>query len=439
MAKFSSCCGIILFLISQVTLSGFAQNKHTFTSGLLLKVGTSYTREALYVDPVAYSLYTNTLSTPVEGATFGKDKEGNEIKWTKITVDTPGRFRGRGASGNYVYYEYNAAEARSAVLNITGNATVFVNGEPHMGDPYASGWMNVPINLKKGKNEFLVRGFSREVSLTFPATPVFMDIRDATVPVIPGGRNDKSTELKAAVVVVNTSSAILKNLKMRSNLGGKEITTTLPQIPSFSTRKIYFNFSPEKSIPEGQNDCQLSLLDGNKIIDQKTLKIESARAGDKYSKTFVSNIDGSLQYYAVAPQTGGEQKNAALFFSVHGAGVEAIGQARAYESKDWGSIVTPTNRRPRGFNWEDWGRLDALEVLDLAKRQLQPDPQRIYLTGHSMGGHGTWFLGATYPDKWAAIAPCAGYPTLKGYGSADGLIPDNSTSEFGELLLRTSN
>jgi dienelactone hydrolase len=124
---------------------------------------------------------------------------------------------------------------------------------------------------------------------------------------------------------------------------------------------------------------------------------------------------------------------------VHGAGVEAISQARAYKPKDWGTLVAPTNRRPRGFNWEDWGRLDALEVLNIAKDKLQPDSQKIYLTGHSMGGHGTWFLGATYPDKWAAIAPCAGYPTLKGYGSADGLIPDSSTSPVGEKLLRSSN
>jgi len=439
MAKFSSYCGIILFLMGNVALSASAQNKHTFTSGLLLKVSTSYGREALYTDPVAYALYTNTLSSPVEGAIFGKDKDGNDIRWTKITIDTGGRFRGRGASSNYIYYEYTSAETRPAVLNITGNATVFVSGEPHMGDPYASGWMNVPLNLKKGKNEFLVRGFSRQASLTFPSTPVFMDISDATVPVIPGVRSDNGSELKAAVVVVNTSAVVLKNLKMRSSLGGKEITTTLPAVPSYSTRKIYFNFSPDKSVPVGQNDCQLSLLQGNKVLDQKTLKIESVRPGDKYSKTFVSNIDGSLQYYAVAPQIGGEQKNAALFFSVHGAGVEAIGQARAYGPKEWGSIIAPTNRRPRGFNWEDWGRLDALEVLELSKRQLQPDPQRIYLTGHSMGGHGTWFLGATYPDKWAAMAPCAGYPTLKGYGSADGLIPDNSTSELGQLLLRTSN
>jgi hypothetical protein len=56
-----------------------------------------------------------------------------------------------------------------------------------------------------------------------------------------------------------------------------------------------------------------------------------------------------------------------------------------------------------------------------------------------MGGHGTWFLGATYPDKWAAIAPCAGYPTLKGYGSADGLVPDTSSSPVGSVILRSAN
>jgi poly(3-hydroxybutyrate) depolymerase len=153
----------------------------------------------------------------------------------------------------------------------------------------------------------------------------------------------------------------------------------------------------------------------------------------------VSDIDGSLQYYAVTPQLNGPQKNAALFLSVHGAGVEAIGQARAYQSKDWGTLVAATNRRPRGFNWEDWGRLDALEVLEIAKQKFNPDPQHIYLTGHSMGGHGTWFLGSTYPDKWAAIGAAAGYPTLKGYGSADGLIPDSSRSAAEQVLLRASN
>src|SRR5690606_6265667 len=61
------------------------------------------------------------------------------------------------------------------------------------------------------------------------------------------------------------------------------------------------------------------------------------------------------------------------------------------------------------------------------------------LTGHSMGGHGSWYLGATFPDKWAAIAPCAGYPSLMVYGSADGLIPGDQNSEIKKILLQASN
>ena len=131
--------------------------------------------------------------------------------------------------------------------------------------------------------------------------------------------------------------------------------------------------------------------------------------------------------------------NITAFLSVHGAEVEAINQARAYKLKDWGVIVAPTNRRPRGFNWEDWGRIDALEILDIAQKRFKPNPQKIYLTGHSMGGHGSWYLGATYPGKWAGVAPSAGYPTLMDYGSADGKIPTNSENKAEQMLLRASN
>ncbi|HYE79127.1 MAG TPA: prolyl oligopeptidase family serine peptidase, partial [bacterium] len=104
-----------------------------------------------------------------------------------------------------------------------------------------------------------------------------------------------------------------------------------------------------------------------------------------------------------------------LVLSLHGASVEAIGQADAYSPKSWAHIVCPTNRRPFGFDWEDWGRQDALEVLGAAQASLGTDPAKTYLTGHSMGGHGTWSVGSTHPDLFGAIAPSAGWISFWTY------------------------
>jgi dienelactone hydrolase len=95
--------------------------------------------------------------------------------------------------------------------------------------------------------------------------------------------------------------------------------------------------------------------------------------------------------------------------------VRAEGQADAYKSKPWAYIVAPTNRRRFGFDWQDWGRLDALEVLEIAKAELPVDPNRIYLTGHSMGGHGVWHVGLSHPDLFAAMGPGAGWTSFDLY------------------------
>jgi poly(3-hydroxybutyrate) depolymerase len=157
---------------------------------------------------------------------------------------------------------------------------------------------------------------------------------------------------------------------------------------------------------------------GNRELQKLDLSLTVRKANEPYRVTFVSQIDGSVQYYAVNPslRAGAGQ---ALFLSLHGASVEAIGQAQAYSNKGWGHLVAPTNRRPFGFDWEDIGRLDALEVLDLAQKQLLTDRSRTYLTGHSMGGHGTWNLGVLFPGLFAAIAPSAGWESFESYGGGE--------------------
>jgi pimeloyl-ACP methyl ester carboxylesterase len=98
--------------------------------------------------------------------------------------------------------------------------------------------------------------------------------------------------------------------------------------------------------------------------------------------------------------------------------VEAAGQANAYTPKPDGWVAAATNRRPFGFDWEDWGRLDALEVLDRMKSRYEIDPDRVYLCGHSMGGHGTWHVGVNHPGLFAGLGPSAGWISFFSYGGA---------------------
>ncbi|MHA4740031.1 carboxylesterase family protein [Dyadobacter sp. MSC1_007] len=433
---------LLTFLIFFIDVQG--QSIYHFEEGLGVGPCHQYGREALYTDQLAYQLYKGILIKPQEGGVLLKGSKGEDIKWKKVKADSTHRFRGDAFSNGYVYLTYESKKEQAAVLTVTGQDMIYFNGVPRGGDMYRYGWMHLPVLLKKGKNEIYARvaRFGRfggiTANLNFPEKPVSLNTEDLTVSdIVPGLKNDS---LWTGVVISNITQRAVSGLQIKSSILGKEAVTAIPSIPAMSVRKVGIVVNGTGVTNAGKNNVSLSLMQNGKLIDQSKFDIQLTEEGKQYSRTFVSELDGSVQYYAVSPQINpGTSEKPALFLSVHGAEVQAISQARAYKPKDWGVLVAPTNRRPRGFNWEDWGRMDALEVLEIAKRQYNPDPARIYLTGHSMGGHGTWFLGATYPEKWAAIAPSAGYPTLSSYGSHDGVIPDSARSPMEAILLRASN
>lgn len=430
----------LLFLLMPTT--ALAQEEYRFDSGLAIPQVHRYGREAIVTDQLAYELFSDRGYTPRAGAKLpGRDLE-TDTSWEPIAVDSTGKFRGRSLGNGYIYLTYTASRSAPALLNVTGNMMLYFNGDPRGGDIYSDGWMYIPVTVKKGLNTILIRcgNFSRwqgvAARLIFSDKPVVLKTEDATLPHVIIG--DKRTELFGAIVVINNSPKSLSDLVLSTTVNGRTLESPVATTLSGTLRKVRFDIDATSVSATGEHSCRIQLKQKGKVLDEKVLTLMAVNPTDHHSYTFESDIDGSVQYYSVAPHTGTEEKPA-LFLSVHGAGVEAIGQARAYAPKDWGVLVAPTNRRPRGFNWEDWGRLDALEVFALAKKRFNPDRERIYLTGHSMGGHGTWFLGATYPDKWAAIAPCAGYPTLSAYGSADGKIPDSASTDSEKVLLRASH
>lgn len=424
---------IILFVFSvSISHGGSTQkdSEQVFTEGLVLKYATRYLETIASRDPIEASLVMGKWLAPKKGAIVWFN-DSTKAAWELVTADSNGWFRHQSLQGGYAYFNLVTAKREIWLLQGMGPATIYVNGTPRVGSPYGhkDTWESweprfdyacIPIQLEAGANEILCvcnRG-SLKLKLIRPASNLILNDRDTTLPDLIAS---ETFEGWGAIVLVHAAATRAKNLVLCANWEGQPaVMTAVPTLLPLSVRKVGFKIKGLAPATPGALPLHLKLIqyDAANLLEvgqtQLTLQVKTARAARQ--ETFISAIDGSVQYYAIYPaQTLSPDRPAALFLSLHGASVEAINQVNSYAPKTWGHIVAPTNRRPYGFNWEDWGRLDALEVLKLVTTKYAIDPARIYLTGHSMGGHGTFHLGVTFPDQFAAIGPSAGWISFWSY------------------------
>jgi predicted peptidase len=85
-----------------------------------------------------------------------------------------------------------------------------------------------------------------------------------------------------------------------------------------------------------------------------------------------------------------------------------IGPAIKRQEKTFGFITVIPQSQKGGWGAASAEGKRAMAILDDVAKAYKTDPSRVYLTGLSMGGFGTWSLAAAHPDKWAAIAPVCG-------------------------------
>lgn len=146
-------------------------------------------------------------------------------------------------------------------------------------------------------------------------------------------------------------------------------------------------------------------------------------------KAYRSAADDTLQPYALyVPKSYDPKKAYPLLVTLHGAtsnhllnrrrvfglgnrpgesDYEAIrNEDIAFPEVDF--IVLAPYGRGEMAGYNGLAEQDVLEAMDDVERAYNVDSDRVYLTGLSMGGGGTWHLGLRYPDRFAAIAPvCA--------------------------------
>ncbi len=412
--------------------------------GLVIGLLGSYGRSAVPSDLLAWQMASGTFREPREGESVGPDQRNRTQTWARVQAGADGWIQNRALNGGYLFVMVNSERARTMILDASGYYVVRINGEPRGGEKYGTDIVRHPVRLRAGRNEFLFQGERGRVRarLQDPPAPVSFTDSDATIPDLIIG---DSGPLWAGIRLVNATEDVLDRIEISYSLGERSGTAKISgTVPGSMTRKLAIPLNLRTPAVEGPYKLAIK---GRAQADRKAVETPALEIGLKavrptahHLRTFVSDVDGSVQYYAVAPCTGepgawGGQRPA-LILSLHGAGVEAINQARAYKTKDWAYIVAATNRRPYGFDWEDWGRLDAVEVLAEARRVFDTDPARTYLTGHSMGGHGTWQVGATLPDLWAAIAPSAGWRSFSSYG---GGTTYNNPSPVEKMLVRANH
>lgn len=168
----------------------------------------------------------------------------------------------------------------------------------------------------------------------------------------------------------------------------------------------------------------------------------STRATEFVEHSYVSPIDDSTQKFVVfVPRAYDPARNWPLIVFLHGAGEwenpmrpTEVGIPVRQQMESFPFLVAyPLGRGTMGF--ATLAEHDVLSVLSETRRLYAVDEDRVYLTGLSMGGMGTWRLGLAYPHLWAALAPICGrgdarlcenalhLPTWVFHGDADRIVP----------------
>ncbi len=134
----------------------------------------------------------------------------------------------------------------------------------------------------------------------------------------------------------------------------------------------------------------------------------------KSFKRMISTTVGA-NYLLFLPKEYAAQKSKRwpLILFLHGAGergtniwkVAVHGPPKIVKDKPDFPFIVVSPQCPAGQMWDD---NVLLALVDEMMANYRVEKGRVYLTGLSMGGYGTWRLGLAYPERFAAIAPICG-------------------------------
>jgi predicted peptidase len=162
-----------------------------------------------------------------------------------------------------------------------------------------------------------------------------------------------------------------------------------------------------------------------------------------------------LDYLLYLPADYQKKDSWPLMLFLHGAGergndlelVKKHGPPKLIEEGKSFPFIVVSPQCPKDRNWQPM-ELTALVDEIVAKQKVDLD--RIYVTGLSMGGFGTWALAAATPERFAAIIPICGggdviatrrltqLPVWVFHGAKDPVVPLKRSEDMVEALKKSN-
>ena len=189
---------------------------------------------------------------------------------------------------------------------------------------------------------------------------------------------------------------------------------------------------------------------------ERCMAAQQQKRGGQSEKMFQKQItkDVSLRYLLYLPKDYGEKgKKWPLMLFLHGAGergsnievVKKHGPPKLIERGEDLPFIIISPQCPAGTWWTELPD-ELMALLDEVEAKHAVDPNRIYLTGLSMGGFGSWALGIRHPERFAAVVPVCGggerylaerlkdTPVWVFHGAQDQVVPLRESVEMVESL-----
>ena len=152
-------------------------------------------------------------------------------------------------------------------------------------------------------------------------------------------------------------------------------------------------------------------------------------------------------YQVYVPRAYNASKTWPIILALHGAGERGddgllqtevgLGNAIRRHAERYPAVVVFPQARLDEI-WQGRGADVALAALDASMSEYNIDSSRVYLTGISMGGNGSWYLAYHHPERFAALVVVCGWISERREGLYPAIVPPSAGDPFAAVAQRVA-